>query len=246
MGDTDKMNAAESYARLRHLVEESVAIPTSANIYSDLQVWAGKIYAVLMESGMGMQAAQVSAATSLLTMAGEGETYIKIRGFLMQCLAIAELKAPASDQGAFIATGNAFDAFAAVGKVLGTARKSVRIVDPYMDEKALTDFAILAPATIDIELLADSFTPKASLPPAVRRWKLQYAQSRSLDARMSAPRALHDRLIIIDSMVVHTVTQSLADMAGRSPASITRDDTGMAALKVEAYEAIWLAATPIP
>jgi hypothetical protein len=46
--------------------------------------------------------------------------------------------------GAFIPAGNAFDAMAAIGSVLRTAKQGVFIVDPYMDEKALTDFAPLA------------------------------------------------------------------------------------------------------
>jgi hypothetical protein len=42
-------------------------------------------------------------------------------------------------RGAFIAAGHGFDAFAAVGKALGTATADVFIVDPYADAKLLTD-----------------------------------------------------------------------------------------------------------
>ena len=49
---------------------------------------------------------------------------------LYRALAIAEMRAPVSAQGAFIAAGNSFDAFAVVGKVLGTATADILIVDP--------------------------------------------------------------------------------------------------------------------
>jgi hypothetical protein len=48
-------------------------------------------------------------------------------------------------QGSFIAAGSTFDAFVAVGKALSEAKTNVLMVDPYADEKALTDYALLAP-----------------------------------------------------------------------------------------------------
>ena len=42
---------------------------------------------------------------------------------------------------------------AAIGKVLGTAKRDVLIVDPYADEKALTDFAPLAREGISVRML---------------------------------------------------------------------------------------------
>ena len=54
-----------------------------------------------------------------------------------EALAKAELNAPATAQGSFIAAGSTFDAFAAVGKVLAEAKTDVLMVDPYADEKVL-------------------------------------------------------------------------------------------------------------
>jgi hypothetical protein len=49
----------------------------------------------------------------------------------------------------------------------------------------------------------------------------------------------HDRAIFVDGDKAWTLTQSLKDFAKRSPAEIVRaDDT--AALKIAAYEAIWV------
>jgi len=63
-----------------------------------------------------------------------------ITGVLYRALAAAELRAPVSAKGSFILAGNAFDAMAAIGKVLEAAKRDVLIVDPYMDEKAFDGF----------------------------------------------------------------------------------------------------------
>ncbi len=132
---------------------------------------------------------------------------------------------------------------AAVAKVLNTAARDVLIIDPYMDEKVLTDFAVLAPETVSVRLLGDDKTSiKATLKPAKERWSAQF-KSRPLEVRLAAPRALHDRLIIVDD-VVWLITQSLKDFANRSPASIVRiDDKDLSNLKVSAYGDIWRSAT---
>jgi hypothetical protein len=65
--------------------------------------------------------------------------------------------------------------------------------------------------------------------------------SRPVSVRLASPRALHDRAIFVDNVKAWAVTQSLKDLAKRSPAEIVRaDDT--ASLKIAAYEAIWLSA----
>jgi hypothetical protein len=189
--------------------------------------------------------------TAIRTLSGQNTYYGTIReaaeeiaNILYRALAIAELNAPVSVKGAFIPAGNAFDALAAVTKVLSGATEDVLIVDPYMDEKALTDFAPLTPEGVAVRLLADHQDHKPTLRPAVERWKSQYGQKRPLAARLAGARVLHDRLIIVDGTEVWVLTQSLKDFAARSPASIVRSDSDTAALKVSAYQAIWDAARP--
>jgi hypothetical protein len=98
-------------------------------------------------------------------------------------LAKAELHAPAELQGAFIAAGHSFDAFAAVGKALGTATGDVFIIDPYADAKLLTDYAPLAPETVSVRVLTEATHSKA-LKPAAEHWRQQMQQP--LEVRLGA------------------------------------------------------------
>jgi hypothetical protein len=69
----------------------------------------------------------------------------------------------------------------------------------------------------------------------------QQFQFQPLEVRFAPARTLHDRAFLVDGERAWTVTQSLKDLAKRSPAEIVRaDDT--AALKIAAYEQIWSSA----
>jgi hypothetical protein len=162
----------------------------------------------------------------------------ELRRVLYRALGAAELKAPPSTKGTFIPVGSGFDAFAAIAKILQGAKRDVFIVDPYMDETALTEFGLAVPTGVALRLLADGKDHKPTLAPAAQKWSAQYGSTRPLSVRLAPPRTLHDRAIFIDGAGAWTLTQSLKDFAKRSPGEIIRaDDT--AALKIAAYENVW-------
>ncbi|MGV1869732.1 phosphatidylserine/phosphatidylglycerophosphate/cardiolipin synthase family protein [Agrobacterium rosae] len=242
------MSPEEIYHNLGQLLAAAPNFAAHERLQTEETIWMAKAYAILGASGMGLEAMEVKLEMGLLTTALphlRPSYAAKIMAILHRAQAVAEINAPTSVRGAFISAGNAFDAMAVVGRVLGQASTSVRIVDPYMDEKALTDFALLADASVKVELLADSLTAKASLKPAVTRWQSQYTSDRPLEAKLSTPRALHDRLIILDGAAVYSLTQSLNAFAARSPASIVRLEGDAVPLKIAAYDGFWNAADTI-
>jgi hypothetical protein len=167
-----------------------------------------------------------------------------IRRILYRVLASAELRAPAGVKGKFIPTGGSFDAFAAIAKILQSATRDIFIVDPYMDETALTEFGQAAPQGVPMRLLADAKDHKPTLAPAAQKWAAQYGAARPLAVRLAPERTLHDRAIFIDGKGAWALTQSLKDFAKRAPGEIVRaDDT--APLKIAAYEAIWTSAAVV-
>ncbi|RYE51451.1 MAG: hypothetical protein EOP21_01370 [Hyphomicrobiales bacterium] len=129
--------------------------------------------------------------------------------------ALAELAAPIDVRGAFINTGAELDGLAAVARVFDTARQFIRIVDPYLDQTAVTTFAVLAAENIAVELLSDTRTVRPNLEPMARAFGNQHGATRPLSLRLAPPRALHDRLIVVDGQQVWSVTQSLKDLAAK-------------------------------
>jgi phosphatidylserine/phosphatidylglycerophosphate/cardiolipin synthase-like enzyme len=234
------LNAENLYRQMGRLLEtmpnlNPYPLPTEA------QQWLGRADALVKESGDLRDSVDWRVTMGTFNT-GSRETRIQqLKEILYRVLASAELRAPASARGAFIPAGSSFDAFAAVSKVLQSAAREVFIVDPYMDESALTEFGQAVPAGVSLRLMADDKNHKPTLPPAAQRWAAQHGAKRPLAVRLAPPRSLHDRAIFIDGTTAWALTQSLRDFAKRAPAEIVRaDDT--AALKIAAYEAIWQAA----
>ncbi|MGR9497115.1 phosphatidylserine/phosphatidylglycerophosphate/cardiolipin synthase family protein [Rhizobium leguminosarum] len=234
------MNEAQRYVSVGRLIEEQ---PDDTDEHAVLR-WIGRATAIAKEIDM-MGASELSAISSIAYIAGTKKTVQKANAVLYRLLAQAELAAPMSDQGAFIAAGSALDAMSAIGRVFLQATQRLRIVDPYMDSKALTDFAILANEGIEIELLTDEKSVRQSFEPALVRFRQQYGSKRPIAARLSSPRSLHDRLIVVDDKTVYTVTQSLNALADRSPASIVRVDGDSVRLKIDAYDQFWASAKAV-
>ena len=180
--------------------------------------WFGRAWARVSATGDDDGAKQLKAILEILQSGfRQPNDQGTLAAILYRALGVAELNAPASAKGSFIPAGNSFDAMIGVGKVLGSATKAALIVDPYMDVKTLDDFVVLAPDGVPIQLLADPAFCKPSLKPAVERWIAQYGSSRPVEARLTASRALHDRLIVVDGAAVWVLTQSLKDLGARSP-----------------------------
>ncbi len=112
-----------------------------------------------------------------------------IIAIVQRTLAKAELEAPPQSQGSFIVASNSFDAFAAVRKVLGTARADVLLVDANADAKVLTDFAVLAPGDVVVRLLG---RPVGSQAVARSRGTALGAAVRGCSTPVRAPRRRRD------------------------------------------------------
>jgi len=229
------------YAQLGRLLQT----PPDTSTYQALQQpealqWLGRGHALVSQVGVGagFDAISYSQAVKGLSTSAWPTRCTEIFAILFRAMGHCEIYLPATAAGAFIPVGNSFDAYVALAKILQDARTDVMIVDPYLDEAVLTEFASSMQEGVMLRLLADEASHKASLIPAAAKWSAQYGTTRPLAVRLSMPKTLHDRAIFVDGGKAWTLTQSLKDFAKRSPAEIVRaDDT--AALKVAAYEAIW-------
>lgn len=209
-------------------------------------LWLGRAATLVGQSDLLMDRVKFTSAIDRLRVEASREGGVmEIFQILYRALAEFESKTPAGMSGAFIPVGNSFDAYSALAKLFETAKSDVMIIDPYMDQTALTDFAAAIPEGVKIRLLADSAYIKGSLEPAARSWIAQHAAVRPLELRFAPARALHDRAIIVDTAQAWTLTQSLKDFAKRSPAEIVRADS-IADLKIGAYEEIWRTSTVVP
>ena len=209
------------------------------------QEWLGRVHAVLENGGYSREAMEWRVDARALVQSRGMRGRDELQTILYRALADAEQRAPAAAQGSFIPAGSEFLAFATLGKVLAVSARDVLIVDPYMDEIALTDFALCAGEGVSIRLLADEARVKPTLAPAATRWQRQYGVARPLAVRFAGAKTLHDRLILVDHTAAWLLTQSLKDFAKRAHGSIALADAEASALKVDAYERLWDNATSV-
>jgi len=243
----DKLTPEALYYRLRNLIATMPDLGEQGYegaLPSETQVWLGRAHAVLNAAKMTVEAIQFEMQSSNLSGASAFRAAQEISSIPYRALAWAEMRAPIEDQGAFIPVGNTLDTLASIGRILSGATKDVLIIDPYLDEKVITEFAVFAAGGAHVRLLADERSVKPTLAPAHRAWTKQYGTGRPLVVRLAAPGSLHDRAIIVDRSTAWSLTQSLKDFAARSPATITRIDAETAGLKIAAYEAIWATSSP--
>jgi hypothetical protein len=233
------MDPEAFYHHVGRLIETMPTNLGASPLPAEAHRWLGQADALVSQGGdISDKLDWRSAVRKLGNQFFQAGAEEEMRLILYRLLAAAELKAPARAKGTFIPVGSSFDAFAAVSKILQSAAQDVFIVDPYMDESALTEFGLAVPAGVLMRLMADEKDYKPSLAPAALKWSKQYGAARPLAVRLAPAGALHDRAIFVDRKTAWALTQSLKDFAKRAPAEIIRaDDT--AALKIAAYEGTW-------
>lgn len=227
------------YVQLGRLLETMPDLNAPGKLSAETMRWLGRAAILVEASGHLVDSVAFNSAVENLKVPTFGlNAADKVAIILFRTLARFEAVAPPGVSGSFIPVGNRFDAFSAISKVLQTATQNILIVDPYLDEKVLTEFGLAAPEQVSLRLLTGRAECKPSLRPAAANWIAQYGTQRPLEVRLAAPRSLHDRAIFIDSVAAWTLSQSLNNFAGRSPAEIIRADD-VAPMKIAAYENVW-------
>jgi len=240
------INPESLYLQLGQLVSEMPELGGRNALTQSDYMWIARVTELVRAGGDEWDFGHLRIASDGLTGPLRDLNAQQIKSIAYRTLANAEANAPIAAKGMFVGVGASFDALKAVGQVMSQAIADVLVIDAYMDSKVLTDFAPLVREGVSIRLLTDSFYTKLeALNPAVTRWTQQYGAVRPIAVRLTAPRALHDRLIIADGRLVWSLTQSLKDFAGRSPALVQRVDDDISKKKIEFYEQLWLQSTDL-
>lgn len=234
------------YRQLGLLISQKPAIEGRGEYGPEQLQWVGRAFALVEANGNIFDVADFRAAMNLLNSASRAHHAQSILMILYRVLARLELQVPAEAQGAFINAGAEFSAFQAIGKVLRATGRDVLIVDPYLSVEVLFDFVPMAHEGVAVRLLSDgqSRVLGDGLRAGLQRWVQQYA-ARPVVARVTQPRELHDRLLLVDDAQAWILTQSLKDFAARAPGTLVRADPDLAAMKIQAYAAIWTRSQPL-
>lgn len=220
------------YVQIKSHLERVPEIDFAQGLNNEERKWVARALALLKawDDNLSLATATVAAQTLDSYTLGPGN-FNTIYLALATLKEELELRLPAGLSGTFISVGSSFDFHAAFSKIVSRAEKDVFLVDPYLDEKALTEFGESVAEGVNYRLLSDKAGVKANLGTAARKWVAQHGANRPIEVRLTAPKLLHDRLIVVDRKEPWSLTQSMKDFAARSPGVIV-EAKELASLKI--------------
>lgn len=221
------------------LIREAPAFDPEANTSDADRRWLGKAEAILEACDSIIHSIEFRAARNKLG------TIFHDRNALLAPLhttyARLELLAPATAQGAFIPAGDTWNGYAAIVRLVQRQCEDLLVVDPYLDANFFLEFLPHSCARLGTRCLTTRRSENhLGLVSASCKWAgAEPSKSKPAEVRYAPNGSLHDRLIIIDRHEAWIITQSLKDIAKRSPASVTRVEKGVGKLKAEHYNNLW-------
>jgi hypothetical protein len=226
-------------ALLKAAIEEAPAFQYEGPLTeSDLR-WLGKADALLEASGPMLALTSFRMARSSLKTMRHDRNSVMMP--LYDAYGRAELLTPMENRGAFIPAGDTWNGYAAIVKLIQRPCDDLLVIDPYINSSFFIDFTPLAEAKKLVRCLTVNRTENhVGLMAAIGKWSRDPISSiKPVEVRYAPARALHDRLIIIDGKEVWLITQSLKDIALRSPASVSRAEPDIGLMKMQHYEDLW-------
>jgi len=131
-----------------------------------------------------------------------------------------------------VSTGEIFDYFDEIRKILETANSDVLFVDPYLDAEFVSRYLPNIKSGVSIRLLARERLQ--TLLPSVNAYRVQ---SQQLIEVRSAP-GFHDRYIFVDRNSCYQSGASFKDGAKKSPTTVTQITDAFTAMH-STYEDMW-------
>jgi hypothetical protein len=101
------MTPEELYRRFGRLIEVPPPPPTAPELSPEMIRWLGQATALVKETGSVVLQTELGAAIGMLNMPNRRDYFQSIMITLHSALAMAEINAPSSAQGAFIPVGTA-------------------------------------------------------------------------------------------------------------------------------------------
>lgn len=232
--------------QLRALLEQTIsAAPSLAfqvALTPDDERWLARAETLVEASGSLPDLVDFRLARSNLGTYSHSRE--RIMGPLLNSYERVELHSPTSGQARFIPPGETWNGYAALVKVIQPSCTDLLIVDAYLDSSLFIDLLPHSNAA-KVRCLTQKGSYHAGLWAAFGKWDGDaIGTDHPVELRYAPDRSLHDRMIIIDQKQVFLVSQSLKDIAARSPASLTPADPELAGLKAAHYDQLWSQSAP--
>ena len=229
------MDKAVLLAQLQSLLETAPDFSAYSASSREHSVWLAKGHALIKRrhTTLNMEAIEFASASDNLHYSTLRDGYVaKIFNLIHRAIADLELDAPLL-AGQVFATGEVYDFFKALLAAVGSATKSIFIIDAYLDEEIFESYISNLPVGVSVQLLTSKYG--ARLKPALAMYKQQY----DTPASVKISNEIHDRVLFVDNLSCWVMGQSIKDAAKAKPTYLSPLPTDIAKLKLSHYEVIW-------
>jgi hypothetical protein len=237
---TGKASPEQLLALLQAAIESAPAFEPQTPLSDEDVRWLGRVDALLDASGPVSASVSFRAARQRI-----GIHNIFSRNDLLVPLHDAfsrmELQVPSSMKGSFIAGGDTWNGYSALVRIMQSNCEKILVIDPYINLTLFTELAPIVKAKAGLRCLTVKRSENhPGLLAVAQKWaRDSISAGISVEVRYTKDANLHDRLVIIDGREVWLVSQSMKDIAKRSPASISRAEPELGLMKAQHYEALW-------
>jgi hypothetical protein len=225
-------------AQLRALFERVPDFEAYSPTSKDHMIWLGQAHALVSRWSRSEAISFQSAADFLPMSLVHDNNVAKIYGIIQRAIADLELTVPDATSSVFKA-GEVYDVFRALNEVIGSAEKSIFIIDPYLDHTIFSHYLNSRKPEVKVRLLLSKNADQ--LKHAAEKYKAQFGEV----LEVKKTRAVHDRVIFIDGYVCWVLGQSLSHAAQAKPTYLNPLSPDVIPAKLEEYERIWSGANEI-
>ena len=162
----------------------------------------------------------------------------KILQAVEDAIADLELDVPPDSRAAF-GPGDVYDVFKELRRIVGSAERSVLIVDPYLDPTVFDLYLDGVPGGVGVRLLCNRHAGPVSQ--AAQKFSQQHGSTVEVRQTNNA----HDRVIFLDDSACFILGQSLKDAAKAKPTYLVALPPDVSIEKLRIYNEVWNAATVV-
>ncbi len=232
------MEPAILLAQLRALFERAPNFDEYTISSRDHMTWLGQGHA-LISRWDSFEAVSFKSACDLMPMDLVRDTNVaRVFGIIQRAIADLELKVPDATKTVFDA-GEVYDLFLALNEVISSAKTSIFIIDPYLDNTVFNHYLTARKTEVSVRLLLSKNADQVKA--AADKYISQFGEV----LQVKKTKTVHDRVIFIDGDVCWVLGQSLKDAAQDKPTYLVPLSPDVISAKLEVYEHIWNGANEI-
>ena len=229
------MDKAVLLAQLQSLLETTPDFVSYSPSSKEHNTWLAKGHA-LVSRWKSIEAISFASASDTLHLSTFRDGSVaKILGLIHRGIADLELDTPQLSGQAF-APGEVYDFFKALSAAVGSATKSIFIIDAYLDEQIFDSYISGLPTDVSVQLLTGT---KHGVPTKLKPAVAMYNQQHGAVANVKVSDEIHDRVLFIDNLSCWVMGQSIKDAAKAKPTYLLPLSADIATLKLSHYELIW-------